>query len=235
MIELRGASATYPDGTIPFRDLSCIVGGVDTAILGANGAGKSSLLRALTGAIPLTEGEYRLHGELARRISPQQLVRQGVVHVPQGRAIFPDLSVRNNLRLGAFVDRRAKGLTQATTEMVVTLFPRLRERFDQIAGTLSGGEQQMLAIGRALMCRPRHLIVDELSLGLAPMITAQIYEALLELKKSERMVLTLVEQDVTHALRAAEHCYVLENGRVVFDGPAAELDAGKITSMYLGT
>jgi branched-chain amino acid transport system ATP-binding protein len=234
MIELVDAVAAYPNGTVALHSVACRVGHTDVCILGANGAGKTSLLRALTGTLPLRSGRYLLDGEPVRNPTPQALLRSGTAHVPQGRSLFSKLSVRDNLRLGAFVHRRNQKATAAALADVLELFPRLAERRDQYAGTLSGGEQQMVAIGRALMSGPSHLIVDELSLGLAPTITAQIYHALIELKTRRSMAITVVEQETSQALKASQYCYVLDGGSIVWEGQSSDLSSSRLADLYLG-
>ena len=198
------------------------------ALIGPNGAGKSTLLRAATGMIPTTAGRVRLDGRELTRSSIEDIARAGVAHVPEGRRLFAGLTVRDNLRLGAW-RTRDEDLTT-----VLGLFPRLRERLTQVAGSLSGGEQQMCAIGRALMSRPSYLLIDELSLGLAPVLVDEIMARLTEIAETGTGVL-LVEQDAGHALEIAARAYVLENGRITLTGPASELLADpRVRSAYLG-
>ena len=198
------------------------------ALIGPNGAGKSTLLRATTGMIRLTGGRVRLGERDLSRASIEDIARAGISHVPEGRRLFPGLTVRDNLRLGAW-RTRDEDLTT-----VLELFPRLRERLDQIAGSLSGGEQQMCAIGRALMSRPDFLLIDELSLGLAPVLVDEIMSRLTQIAAAGTGVL-LVEQDAGHALEIAQRAYVLENGRVTLDGPSADLLADpRVRAAYLG-
>jgi branched-chain amino acid transport system ATP-binding protein len=198
------------------------------ALIGPNGAGKSTLLRAATGMIPTTAGRVRLDGRELTRSSIEDIARAGVAHVPEGRRLFAGLTVRDNLRLGA-LRTRDEDLTT-----VLGLFPRLRERLTQVAGSLSGGEQQMCAIGRALMSRPSYLLIDELSLGLAPVLVDEIMARLTEIAETGTGVL-LVEQDAGHALEIAARAYVLENGRITLTGPASELLADpRVRSAYLG-
>jgi branched-chain amino acid transport system ATP-binding protein len=199
------------------------------ALLGSNGAGKTSLLRAISGMIAMTDGDVRLDGVSLVGRPPEQIVRAGIAHVPEGRRLFAGLTVRENLRVGAY----ASG-GQADIERAVELFPRLGERLDQVAGSLSGGEQQMCAIARGLMADPKLIMIDELSLGLAPKLVEQILERLTGVTEAGTSVL-LVEQDVDAALEAAARGYVLENGRIVAaDDSATLLEDPRIREAYLG-
>ncbi len=223
VLALRGVSMEVPDGKI-------------VALLGANGAGKSSLLRALSGLLDIHDGEIRkgsvtLDGESVGHLKPSGLAKRGIKHVLEGRRVFKELTTEENLRVGAHTARKdyAENL-----ERVYTLFPRLRERRSGTAGYLSGGEQQMLAIGRALMSGPRYLLLDEPSLGLAPLVVAQIRDIIVEINTQGTGVL-LVEQNATMALQIAHHGYVMETGRVVMDRPATELLAdADVREFYLG-
>jgi len=203
------------------------------AVIGPNGAGKTSLLRGLLG-LASSEGRVLLDGAELRSRSPEGLLAQGMVLVPEGRALFPGLSVEDNLLLGGFTRFRKGEDLRADLERVYALFPRLLERRRQPAGTLSGGEQQMLAMGRALMARPRLLLLDEPSLGLAPLMVREIYRILGELKK-EGTTLFLVEQNAKVALELADRGLVLEAGEMVLLGPAAELKENpRVVEAYLG-
>ncbi len=223
VLALRGVSLEVPDGRI-------------VALLGANGAGKSSLLRTLSGLLDLHNGEIRkghvsLDGEDIGDLGPSALAARGIKHVLEGRRVFKELTVEENLRVGAYSRRHEYATNLAR---VYGLFPRLKEREGQTAGYLSGGEQQMLAIGRALMSGPRYLLLDEPSLGLAPKVVAQIRDIIVEINSQGTGVL-LVEQNATMALSIAHHGYVLETGRVVMDRPAAELLADDdVREFYLG-
>src|SRR3954447_18233280 len=225
ILVLRGVSLDVPAGTI-------------VALLGANGAGKTTLLRAVSGLLhvhrgKITKGGVHLDGNEITHLDPAGIVRRGMSQVMEGRRIFASLSVEENLRAGAFT-RRDRDEVKASDERVMELFPRLAERRKSTAGYLSGGEQQMLAIGRALMASPRVLLLDEPSLGLAPLIVEQIRDIVVDINKQGTTVL-LVEQNATMALSIADHGYVLENGRVVKDGPGAELLNDKdIQEFYLG-
>jgi branched-chain amino acid transport system ATP-binding protein len=201
-------------------------------LIGANGAGKSTTLRAILGLVPPSAGEVRFRGEPTRGTPTYKLVREGLTLVPEGRAIFANLSVRENLEMGAYA-RRDKGI-DADFEDVFRIFPRLKERIKQTAGTLSGGEQQMLAIGRALMSRPKVLLLDEPSLGLAPLLVHTIFEAIEEIHKEGTPVL-LVEQNANAALRHSNRAYVLETGTVALEGASADVAANpRVKEAYLG-
>ncbi|KHG64785.1 amino acid ABC transporter ATPase [Thermus sp. 2.9] len=203
------------------------------AVIGPNGAGKTSLLRGLLG-LARTEGRVALDGEVLVRRSPEDLLRRGLVLVPEGRALFPGLSVEDNLRLGGFLRFRKGEDLRPDLARVYGLFPRLKERRGQLAGTLSGGEQQMLAIGRALMARPRLLLLDEPSLGLAPLMVREIYRILAALK-GEGVTLLVVEQNAKVALELADRGLVLEAGEVALEGSAKELwQNPKVVEAYLG-
>jgi branched-chain amino acid transport system ATP-binding protein len=210
-----------------------ITAGQITALLGANGAGKSTTLLTLSGLLRPSAGSIVFNGVELRNLPPHQIVELGVIQVPEGREILTTLSVRENLLLGAY-RRRDRQEIAKDLQQVLTLFPRLRERLEGLAGNLSGGEQQMLAIARALMARPRLLLLDEPSMGLAPLLVQEIFRTLRSLKDLGLTIL-LVEQNVRQALRIAHFAYVLENGRVVLDGPSAELlDSPKVVDAYLG-
>jgi branched-chain amino acid transport system ATP-binding protein len=198
------------------------------ALIGANGAGKSTLLRAATGMIATMAGTIEVDGADLTGAAVEKIARAGVAHVPEGRRLFPGLTVRDNLRLGGWY-RRATDLSA-----VLELFPRLGERLDQVAGSLSGGEQQMCAIGRAMMSSPTYLLIDELSLGLAPVLVDEILARLADITASGTGVL-LVEQDAGAALDVAQRGYVLENGAVTLSGPAGELAGdARVRAAYLG-
>ena len=207
--------------------------GETVALIGSNGAGKTTTLKAITGLLPLRRGTVALDGERIDGLSPARVVGRGIAHVPEGRQLFPTMSVRENLELGAAgPDARARRAD--TLEWVFRLFPRLAERTRQLAGTLSGGEQQMCAIGRGLMARPRLLMLDEPSLGLAPVVVKQIFEVLAQINREGTTIL-LVEQNVARALGLAHRGYVLENGRIALSGPRdALLASGHIKQAYLG-
>jgi branched-chain amino acid transport system ATP-binding protein len=230
LLRLTSIEAGYRD-LVAVHDVSLDVrAGEAVALIGGNGAGKTTTLRAISGLLPLRRGRIELEGERIDGRASSQVVARGIAHVPEGRHLFPTMSVRENLELGAR-DRagRAAGL-----EDVFTLFPRLRERQRQLAGTLSGGEQQMCAIGRGLMARPRLLLLDEPSLGLAPVMVKLIFDVLATINASGTAIL-LVEQNVARALALAHRAYVIENGRVVLEGPRAALQqSAHVKQAYLG-
>jgi len=204
------------------------------ALLGANGAGKSSLLRAISGLVPVRAGDIALAGRSLARIAAPDRVRLGLSHCPEGRRAFPDLTVEENLDLGGYTvaDSAAR---RANAEQAFHYFPILRERRRQKAGTLSGGEQQMLAVGRALMSSPKLLMLDEPSLGLAPMIVDQVFDIVRQINRERRTTILLVEQNANEALLHADRGYVLENGRLSLEGTAAELSRNPhVISAYLG-
>jgi branched-chain amino acid transport system ATP-binding protein len=203
------------------------------AIVGANGAGKTTLLRTVSGVLRARSGSIRFDGRDVTRLPPHAIVGLGIAHSPEGRQLFGGLTVVENLRLGA-VQRSDRAAVEHDFEYVFELFPILRERRQQRAGTLSGGEQQMLAIGRALMARPRLLLLDEPSLGLAPLLVERIFDVIARLK-SERVTLLLVEQNARMALEVADRAYVMETGRIKLTGSAAELAANpEVERAYLG-
>ena len=203
------------------------------AVLGANGAGKTTLLRAISALIAAESGSIRLHGTDISRQTPEAIVRAGAVHVPQGRMVFSALTVRENLMLGGFT--RPASDAAAGIERAVSYFPRLGERMSQRAGTLSGGEQQMLAIARGLMSRPTLLMLDEPSMGVAPVIKDAIFDQLGEISRNERTAILLVEQDADYALGVSRRAYVLETGRIVLSGAADQLaEDDQLKRAYLG-
>ncbi|SFM82042.1 ABC transporter ATP-binding protein [Thermodesulforhabdus norvegica] len=236
MLEVCGLSCGY-GGTggrvLNGIDLDVKAGEI-VVILGSNGAGKSTLLRAVIGLIRPVHGEIRFRGRRINEESTDRITSMGLVLVPENRALFGTMSVQENLELGGYL--RDKAEVNETLEMVYGLFPVLRERKRQSAATLSGGEQQMLAIGRALMTRPSLLMLDEPSLGLAPLVVDEIYRTLVELNSKRALTLLVVEQDVSRALDVADRIYVMENGRVVFRGKPEELTGTDILKRaYFGS
>lgn len=231
--EARNISVNY-DRVSAVKDVSLACdGGQVIALIGANGAGKTSSLRAITGLTPCTDGEIWFDGARVDRLSPPQLVARGIAMVPEGRRTFPFMSIRDNLLMGAYL-RRDKAIATDLDE-VLHRFPRLRERLSQQAGTLSGGEQEMLVIGRALMARPRLLLLDEPSLGLAPVIVRDIARLILELNRERGLSVILVEQNSRMALRVSQYGYVLETGKVELEGPSSELLTNDhVRKLYLG-
>jgi branched-chain amino acid transport system ATP-binding protein len=205
------------------------------AIIGANGAGKSTLLKGIVGLEPLAAGRLLIDGQDCTHMPPHQRVGVGVALSPEGRGVFPDQTVRENLMLGAYTARRDPARVEALIAQEFERFPRLAERQDQMAGTLSGGEQQMLAISRALMSQPRLLLLDEPSLGLAPLIIADIFRSIRALRASG-LTIVLVEQMANQALAVADRAYVLETGRITLEGSGAQLlDNPAVRAAYLGT
>ncbi len=201
-------------------------------LLGANGAGKTTTLRTLSGLLRARRGKVELEGDALESMGPHEIVRRGVAHVPEGRKVFPRFTVRENLEVGGFT--RAKSAVSADIDYVFSMFPRLKERYNQYAGTLSGGEQQMLAIGRALMARPKLLLLDEPSMGLAPKIVEQILETIRSINRDGVTVL-LVEQNASMALAISHRGYVLETGSVILEGSAEELAGNDLVRQaYLG-
>ena len=233
MLRISGVTAGYGDVEV-LRDLSLEVNqGEIVALVGANGAGKTTTMRLISGLLRPTDGQVTFRDQRIDRLPASRIVELGVVQVPEGRKIFPSLSVRENLELGGY-HRRARAQRPETLEQVLTMFPILRERERQPAGTLSGGEQQMLAIGRALMARPTLLMLDEPSLGLAPVIVYEIFKTI-EIIREQGLTVLLVEQNVQHSLRLANRGYVLENGNIVLSGTGAELLSSEHTRRaYLG-
>jgi len=233
MIMLDGVSAVY--GTVPAVDGVTIAVGEGEAVglLGANGAGKSTTLRAISGLVRLTAGRITFDGADIAALPPYRVAALGIAHVPEGRQVFPELTVQENLEIGAYVPR-AKAERSRTLETVYGIFPILAERRRQRAGTMSGGEQQMLAVGRGLMLKPRLLMLDEPSLGLAPVMTDVTFEKIAEIHRMGTAVL-LVEQNVSRALALVRRAYVLESGRVIMHGTSAELAGNKqVQAAYLG-
>jgi branched-chain amino acid transport system ATP-binding protein len=233
LLEVRGLRAQYgATKVLHGLDFDVPEGGI-TTILGANGAGKTTTLRAVCNMVR-TEGQILLDGARIDGIATENIVRKGVAHVPDGRGTFLHLSVEENLRLGAYT-RRDRSQVEPDFERVYGYFPRLKERHRQQAGTLSGGEQQMLAVSRALMLRPRLLLLDEPSFGLAPMVVQHLFEIFRTINQQDRIGMLLVEQNASMALRLAQHAYLLETGRVVVSGPAEAIRHDEtVRRSYLG-
>src|ERR671932_1692788 len=231
LLELRDVEARYGQIRALHGVSLRVDAGEIVSVLGANGAGKTTTLRAISGTVR-RGGEIVLAGEPLRRRAPEAIARLGVAHVPEGRGTFAELSVWENLRLGAYARR---GPLDEDAERVFAFFPRLRERRDQQAGTLSGGEQQMLALGRAMMARPRLLLLDEPSLGLAPLVVQEIFEALRRMNEQDGLTVLVVEQNANLALDASARAYVLESGRVAVAGSSDELRKDEsVRRSYLG-
>jgi branched-chain amino acid transport system ATP-binding protein len=233
MLEVRGLCAYYGQSRA-LHGLDFALGeGEIVTLLGANGAGKTTTLRALCGMVRMS-GEVRFDGKPIAGRATEDIVRLGIAHVPEGRGTFVRMTVEENLRLGA-MSRRDHGVITADVEEVYALFPRLKERRHQQAGTLSGGEQQMLAVGRALMLRPRLMLLDEPSFGLAPLIVAELFLILRRLNRERRVAMLIVEQNAALALDLAEEAYLLETGRIVTTGPADEIAKDEaVRRAYLG-
>ena len=233
MLEISKLTVDY--GSInALQDVSLRIGsGQMVGILGANGAGKTSLLRTISGLARPSSGTIRLDGQDIGKLLPEAIVRLGIVHVPEGRGIFPDLTVRENLLVGAHT-RRGRAEVNADYGRMLEMFPLLARREKQDGSTLSGGEQQMLALGRALMARPTLLLADEVSLGLAPVITKQVFGHLQALRESGIAIL-VVEQSAHLVMKMADYVYVLKHGRVVLEGKADEMASHReLTEAYLG-
>jgi len=233
ILEVNGLHAGYGDVEVVKNISLSVERGTIATIVGANGAGKTTLLRALSGIISPTAGEVRLNNTRIEMQLPHQIVKSGLVMVPEGRCLFPSLTVLENLELGSF-QKHAKERRQESLEWVFAIFPRLRERVGQKAGTLSGGEQQMAAIGRALMSLPVILLLDEPSLGLAPVIVKRMFEVVQEINRSGTTVL-LVEQNVQRSLAISSQAWVIENGEIVLAGTGQEVLTNEHTrKAYLG-
>jgi branched-chain amino acid transport system ATP-binding protein len=232
LLEIAGLHAGYGDVPV-LHGVDVRVGaGEIVAVLGSNGAGKSTLNNNISGLYRPSAGTVQFAGEDITAAAPEAIVAAGLIHVPEGRRVFPNLTVRENLELGAYA--RAREKRAHSLERITTIFPRLKERFGQEAGTLSGGEQQMLAIGRGLMAEPRLLILDEPSLGLSPLLVEEMF-ALIERLHGEGLAILLVEQNVVQSLAVAGRAYVMENGRIVLAGDAANLrEDPALKKAYLG-
>ncbi len=236
MLEVREASTFYGRIRALDRVSLKVEEGEVVCLIGANGAGKTTLLNTISGMVPASQGEVIFAGKPITKMPAESVVGLGISHIPERRQVFGSLSVVDNLTLGAYSRARRDGRAaiQRDTERVFMLFPILKTRSKQLAGTLSGGEQQMLAVGRGLMARPKLMLLDEPSLGLAPLIVQEIFKILADLRRDGTTIL-LVEQNARAALRLADRGYVLENGRVVLTGTAAELAAdGDLQRAYLG-
>ena len=236
------------DAMLTVEDLNVAYGGVQavrgislevrageiTALLGANGAGKSSTLLAIVGSVRPGSGRVRFEGQDITAQPPEALIKKGIAMIPEGARVFARQSVEQNLHLGAYIVRD-QAVYRQRLQQVYALFPRLQERREQLAGTMSGGERQMLAIGRALMSGPRLLLIDEPSLGLSPLLVEQVFDALAELNREHGLAVLLVEQNMAQALEVAARAYVMQSGRIAIEGTAAELAASdEVRKAYLG-
>lgn len=225
----------YYDHVYALKGVSLSVNeGETVALIGANGAGKSSILRAITGLRYIRRGEIRYKGERIDSRPSDEIVRLGISMVPEGRRVFPYMSVRDNLLMGAFT-RTDKAEINRSLELVLTRFPRLKERFSQAAGTMSGGEQQMLVIGRALMAKPKLLLLDEPSLGIAPKVVQDIARSIVAINRDDKVSVLLVEQNSRMALRISQRAYALATGKVALSGVSADLlNDERVRKLYLG-
>jgi branched-chain amino acid transport system ATP-binding protein len=233
MLELEDVHVHY--GAIwALKGINLTVGkGEIVSLIGANGAGKSTTLRAISGIVKASSGRISFQGEDLDKVPSHDIVKRGIAQVPEGRRVFANLSVLENLEMGAYIRNDTKEIKR-DLEGVLVRFPRLKERIGQVSGTLSGGEQQMLAIGRALMTRPKLMLLDEPSMGLAPLLVKEIFSIIEEINKEGTTIL-LVEQNARMALQIANRAYVLETGRIVLDGPAQELAKQEdVKKAYLG-
>jgi branched-chain amino acid transport system ATP-binding protein len=234
MLEVTGLSVSY--GAISaLSGVSLKVGdGAIVTLIGGNGAGKTTTLRTISGLLRPTAGTVTFLGENITQLPAHRIVARGIGHVPEGRMVFSNLTVDENLSMGAYL-RKDKEAVARNREYVFGIFPRLKERLRQTAGTLSGGEQQMLAIGRALMGEPKFLMLDEPSLGIAPRLISTIFEKILEINRDRKIAILLVEQNANLALEISSYAYVLETGRLTMDGPSAELRKNpQLKAAYLG-
>ena len=233
LLEVKGLEAFYGHTqALHGLDFELEEGGI-TTILGANGAGKTTTLRSICGMVR-NNGAISFDGQSLIGMATENIVRRGIAHVPEGRGTFVRITTEENLRLGAYTIRRAKEIADGM-ERVYNYFPRLKERRNQQAGTLSGGEQQMLAVGRALMLRPRLMLLDEPSFGLAPLIVKELFEILRTINRDEKVSMLLVEQNATLALNLADHAYLLETGRVVMSGTSDDIASDEaVRQSYLG-
>lgn len=234
MLEVKNLQVSYGAiNALHGISLSVKVGSIVT-LIGSNGAGKSTTLRAISGLVKPKAGEIIYNGQSIGGLPAHQLVKLGLAHVPEGRMIFANLTVHENLMMGAYLQRE-KAVIQRELDFVFATFPRLKEREKQVAGTLSGGEQQMLAISRALMSQPKFLMMDEPSLGIAPLLVKTIFQKIVEINRERGITILLVEQNANLALEVSRHAYVLETGRIILEGDSAALRQNpEIKRAYLG-
>jgi branched-chain amino acid transport system ATP-binding protein len=233
MLSLAAVSAGYGSFQALFGVSLEVPQGEAVGVIGPNGAGKSTLMRVISGLLPMRDGSMILDGRSVSGLPAHRMVEQGIAHVPENRRLFPRLSVEDNLRIGAFIPQARQRFAEQL-DRVYNLFPRLKDRRDQLAGTLSGGEQQMCAIGRALMSRPKLLLMDEPSAGLAPLVVAQVFE-LVQRIRAEGLTVWIVEQNVQQVLEVVDRAYLLEVGAIKLAGTAAELkDNSFIRKSYMG-
>jgi branched-chain amino acid transport system ATP-binding protein len=233
MLSLSAVSAGYGSFQALFGVSLEVPQGEAVGVIGPNGAGKTTLMRVISGLLPLRDGAMTLEGRPVGGLPAHRMVEQGIAHVPENRRLFPRLSVEDNLRIGAFIPQARQRFAEQI-DWVYTLFPRLKDRREQLAGTLSGGEQQMCAIGRALMSRPKILLMDEPSAGLAPLVVAQVFE-LVQRIRAEGLTVLIVEQNVQQVLEVVDRAYLLEVGAIKLAGTAAELKTNDfIRKSYMG-
>ncbi len=233
-LRVESISAAYGNISALHEVSLAVPRGEIVALLGANGAGKTTTLNVISGLVRPTHGTVRFDGEPIHRLAADRIVRQGIIQVPEGREIFRDMNVRENLEMGAYT-RTDRAAVARDLDTVCDLFPRLRERIGQKAATLSGGEQQMLATGRAMMARPRMILLDEPSMGLAPLVVEQIFETIRTLNREQGITILLVEQNAKLALSVSSHAYILENGEIVLQGASADLKNDEaVQRAYLG-
>jgi len=234
MLEIKNLTVSYGAiNALHGISLSVQAGAIVT-LIGSNGAGKTTTLKSVSGLLKPVTGEILYEGKNIAGLAPHEVVKRGLCHVPEGRMIFANLTVRENLQMGAYL-QKDKAAIQKELEYVFTIFPRLKERLTQVAGTLSGGEQQMLAIGRALMGRPKFLMLDEPSLGLAPLLVKTIFEKIVEINRERGLTILLVEQNANRALEISSFGYVLETGKITVQGDSASLrQNAQVRNAYLG-
>lgn len=234
LLQIDHLSASYDRNPV-LQDISLTVPEAGfVSVVGANTAGKSTLLRCISGLLPKVQGQIRFDGQEIQSLPPHRVPSLGIAHVPEGRHVFPEMTVEENLWMGGYTRRKDRAALAQDCDEIYTLFPRLRERRHQAAGTLSGGEQQMVAFGRALMLKPRLLLLDEPSHGLAPKVVEELHQAMLDIHRAGLAIL-LVEQNTRLALSVASHAYVLQSGQVVLDGPSKTLlDDERVRAAYLG-
>jgi branched-chain amino acid transport system ATP-binding protein len=233
MLELENVDAGYDGFQALFGISMQVSAGEAVTVIGANGAGKTTLLRVISGLLPASGGTMRMEGADLRSMPPHNIIEAGIAHVPENRRLFPRLSVEDNLRMGAFIPS-ARARFNERLEYVFELFPRMKERRGQLAGTLSGGEQQMCALARALMSRPKLILLDEPSMGLAPVIVQQVFDLVRRIR-SEGYTVLIVEQNVRQVLKVVDRAYLLEAGHIAASGTAAELSASdEIRRVYMG-
>jgi branched-chain amino acid transport system ATP-binding protein len=241
VLQVHNIEVIYNDAILVLKGMSLRVReGQIVALLGPNGAGKSTTLKAISGLLKseegeVTDGDIRLLGKRIDKLEPEQIVRSGIFQVMEGRRVFEDLTADENIRMGAYTRKDPPGVKR-DHDLVFDYFPRLKERRDQLAGYLSGGEQQMLAISRALMARPKIMLLDEPSLGLAPMLVKEIFSIIRKINQEEKTTILLVEQNANLALSIAHFGYIMENGRIVLEGESDKLKANEdVKRFYLGT